>query len=46
MIRNAIISLVKEFEGKKFTELRDFLLAKDSSFEQVFLLPFPPERVT
>jgi hypothetical protein len=33
IIRDAIISLVKEFEGNEFLELRASLVEKDSSFE-------------
>jgi hypothetical protein len=33
--------LIKEFEGKLFSELRDSLLEKDSSFEVDFPLPYP-----
>ena len=36
IIRDAIISLVKEFEGKQFSELRDSLVEKDSSFKADF----------
>ena len=33
IIRNAIISLVKEFQGNLFSELRDSLVEKLSSFQ-------------
>jgi hypothetical protein len=39
IIRDAVISLVKEFEGIVFEELRNTLIHHDASFEKYFLLP-------
>jgi hypothetical protein len=39
IIRNAIISLVKEFQGNLFSELRDSLVEKDPSFKEDLSLP-------
>jgi hypothetical protein len=33
IIRKTIITFVKQFEGKVFSEVRDSLLEKDSSFK-------------
>ena len=43
IIRDAVISLVKEFEGMVFEELRNRLIHRDESFEKYFLSP--EERV-
>ena len=38
IIRNAVISLIKEFRGEKYSALRNSLIEKDSSFEVDLLL--------
>jgi hypothetical protein len=43
IIRDAVISLVKEFEGMVFEELRNTLIHHDASFKKYFLSP--EERV-
>jgi serine/threonine protein kinase len=37
IIRDAVVALVKEFEGKVFFDLRNSLIDHDASFEKYFL---------
>ena len=39
IIRDAVVALVKEFEGNAFIELRKTLIDHDESFEIYFLSP-------
>ena len=39
IIRDAVVALVKEFEGNAFIELRNTLIDHDASFEKYFLSP-------